>query len=78
MITVYIDNFIELLENESNTFTQETDIANVGDSVTLIDENHTDWSALAKVIDKGVKSLEIENNQLNYYIYKVEISMFIF
>ena len=78
MKTVQVDNFIQLFTEETDHITTPDGNLTVGQTVFLIDENHTDWTAVAEIQEKAVTSPKTACQDEKEYRYKVKISTFCF
>lgn len=78
MKEITINNFIKIFSNESNHITQPQDTLAINETVLLIDENHTNWGAIATIKEKRTIKRKTGSTKEIKYEYKVKISTFIF
>lgn len=78
MKEIFIDNFLALFQNETTLIKTHLQNLVLGETVCLVDEEHTEWTAIAKLVDKDPGEPEICDNGQIVTTYEVEISTFLF
>lgn len=78
MKELFIDNFIAIFEGETNEFISGIDNVEIGERVTIVDYDHSQWYGVGRITGKRPIEPENEENQLKNIIYQIETDSFFF